>query len=438
MMHRRGGHKRRLYGVMAVGGIGVLLSVTLMGRSVFAGPKPEVHRQARQPGQSAQAGQQQPQTSSGGTCLRAGWNVTPSQNPGILNTFKAVSAVSATDAWAVGNYNPPTSGQEPVAEHFDGHQWTTTVPPASATGADLEGVGARASNDVWAVGSQFGGTLVERWDGSQWTIVASPNHGTDPSFLNDVTATSATDAWAVGLYSFNDNSTNGPLIEHWNGTAWTQITGADTGLQDVTLYAVSANSSTNVWVLGNGADTHGVYQLFVENWNGSTWTSTVLPEISNQPVSADRLTIAPDGTVWVAGTVSDQSAGHYVPVAMRRDTSSGAWTAVSGADVGSLGSGFGAIGISPTGEMWAVGWYALSTGFAQEHVLIERWNGSAFVQWPYGDGTTSTQFGNLVSVAVVSRDVVLAVGSTGATNANALTFAEEYLRTVPRVNCPAG
>lgn len=447
MMRRMGGSnsQRWLYGVLVVGGIGVLLSVTLMGRSAFAGagPKPEIHRQARHPGQSAPSapsGQSaQQQTATGGTCPRAGWNVTPSQNPGTLNTFKAVSAVSATDAWAVGNDNPapPGSGQEPLAEHFDGHQWTTTTVPldASATSAELEGVAARASNDVWAVGSQFGATLVERWDGSQWKVVASPNHGSDPSFLLDVTATSATDAWAVGAHSFNGNNTNGPLITHWDGTAWTEVTGADTGLPDVELDVIRAASSTNVWVLGHGTDTQSMDQTVVEHWDGQSWTSALLPYVGNNALTPGGLAIAPDGTVWVAGNVTDQTAGHAVPVAMRRENGSGVWTPIPSADVGSLGSGFEDIGISPTGEMWTVGWYALSTGYAPDHVLIERWNGSAFVQWPDGDGTTATQYGNLVSIAVVSRDAALAVGTIGTSNALGQTFAEEYLRTVPLITC---
>ena len=61
---------------------------------------------------------------------------------------------------------------------------------------------AVAPDNVWAVGYYAGdqsapkSTLIEHWDGTQWTIVPSPNPG-NSNILNDVTFLSAADGWAV-------------------------------------------------------------------------------------------------------------------------------------------------------------------------------------------------------------------------------------------------
>ncbi len=72
-------------------------------------------------------------------------------------------------------------------------------------------------NDIWAVGfsgsSTLPQTLVEHWNGSQWSIVPSPNVGTNLNSLNGVTVVSANNVWAVGVY-FNAANLQKTLIEH--------------------------------------------------------------------------------------------------------------------------------------------------------------------------------------------------------------------------------
>ena len=64
-----------------------------------------------------------------------------------------------------------------------------------------------SASDCWAVGYYYDGTtsiyqtLIERWDGTSWAIVTSPNtSATQNNYLNGVTCTSASDCWAVGYY----------------------------------------------------------------------------------------------------------------------------------------------------------------------------------------------------------------------------------------------
>ena len=67
--------------------------------------------------------------------------------------FNAVSALSATDVWAVGDFSNAGSGSFPLIEHWDGHSWSVknfSVP--GSDGSELTGVRAISARDVWAVG----------------------------------------------------------------------------------------------------------------------------------------------------------------------------------------------------------------------------------------------------------------------------------------------
>jgi hypothetical protein len=95
----------------------------------------------------------------------------------------------------------------------------SVVPNATpnSTYADLFDVTALSANDAWAVGEYFGSsayqTLTERWDGTQWNFVPSPNVSSDYSFLYAIAAVSTNDAWAVGTYIDDVTYQYYPLIE---------------------------------------------------------------------------------------------------------------------------------------------------------------------------------------------------------------------------------
>ena len=56
--------------------------------------------------------------------------------------------------------------------------------------------------------------LIEKWDGSSWTIFPSPNTNTaQANVLESVACTSSYDCWAVGYY--NNGTTNQTLVEHY-------------------------------------------------------------------------------------------------------------------------------------------------------------------------------------------------------------------------------
>src|SRR4029453_16569665 len=116
-----------------------------------------------------------------------GFAVVASPNAsGHDNVLYDVSVLSSTDAWAVGEYLVDGGGAlRTLIQHFDGANWTIVPSPNRLSGTDhnqtnsLRGVAAIAPNDVWAVGYTVSDdtpyqTLTMHWNGAAWSIVDSP------------------------------------------------------------------------------------------------------------------------------------------------------------------------------------------------------------------------------------------------------------------------
>jgi hypothetical protein len=237
------------------------------------------------------------------------WSIIPSPNPIEYSGFSSVAAVSATDIWAVGsgiNYDSASLGL--LIEHWDGSQWSV-VPSPTSTGS-LNSVTAISTNNVWAVGMTGNGpsaSLIEHWDGSQWSIVQHPAPSDDRVEFYGVSASSATDIWAIGLYSNHSIHSGNGLFEHWNGKKWSIVPGAPTSEQ-FTLSAVAAISPTDAWAVGNifnaGTTTS------TEHWDGTTWSLVPGPPIVDTFGSSFNAIASVPGSnsVWAVG-----DAGYTTP-----------------------------------------------------------------------------------------------------------------------------
>lgn len=202
-------------------------------------------------------------------------------------TLNAVTALSSSNVWAVGNAEYADFSHNTLVEHWNGSTWTL-VPAAAATGSTLRGLAAVGPSDIWAVGS--GGasgsaslaTLVEHWNGTAWSVVPSPNVNS-LNFLRGVAAGGATNVWAVGDSIKNPSdgvSVSRSLIEHWNGTAWTVVPSPNVGQGSNSLAAVAVRSADDVWAVGFFDDITGsipTRKTLIEHWNGSAWSVVSSP-----------------------------------------------------------------------------------------------------------------------------------------------------------------
>src|SRR2546428_6024358 len=131
-----------------------------------------------------------------------GWAIVTSPNANVAQMFNGVACASASDCWAVGNrYNSEVLRDVTLIEHWNGTSWTIVTSPNATTPDNfiednfLNGVACASASECWAVGDHsYPGEqpLIERWDGTSWTVVTLPNIGTN-AFLKSVTCTSTTD-----------------------------------------------------------------------------------------------------------------------------------------------------------------------------------------------------------------------------------------------------
>src|SRR5258706_11277640 len=133
-----------------------------------------------------------------------GWSVVPSPNGSSSSGLSAVAAVSANDIWAVGSSGSQMGSGQTVIENWDGTQWSLVQSPSTGSLYNtLTGVAVVSASDVWAVGWQANGgpsqTLIEHWDGTQWSVVTSPNPSSVGNELFGVAAVSRPNGQAFGV-----------------------------------------------------------------------------------------------------------------------------------------------------------------------------------------------------------------------------------------------
>ena len=302
------------------------------------------------------------------------WSIVPAPHPNGSSGLSAVAAVSATDAWAVGSAGNQISGAQTLIEHWNGSSWQiVTSPSPGSIYNTLYGVTAISASDVWSVGYDVSApgvtqTLTEHWNGSQWSVVNSPSPASMNNELFSVSAVSASDMWAVGFITtpIDQTPTDETLIEHWNGSQWSVVKSPDPGSNDH-LNAVTAISAGDAWAVGN-ANTFA--QTLIEHWNGSRWSVAKSTSAGSSSDLRDVAAVSASD-VWSVGYAL---VGSSIQTFTEHWNGTN-WQAVRSSNTGSSPTFSGVAAVS-TGDVWAVGSYLNSNNVFQ--ALTEQWDGSAW------------------------------------------------------------
>jgi hypothetical protein len=280
--------------------------------------------------------------------------------------LNAVTCPTTTNCIAVGNYSTK-SWSRTLIEQWNGTTWAIIASPnpPGQTLATLSGVACVSSTSCLAVGNystkSWSRTLVERWNGTTWSIVTSPNpHGLTYAALDGVACPSATSCIAVGNYS--TKSWSRTLIEQWNGTTWAIAASPNPpGLNFAIVGSISCPAATTCHAVGLYM-TSGRTRTLVEQWNGSRWSIVASPN----PVP---------GVLEFAG--------------------------------------LGAVACTGNADCYAVGFAVTTTG-AGSRELIEHWNGSS---WSIDPGPTPS--------GTIDFPALLGVACTSSANCHAVGFSAQ-------------
>ena len=261
---------------------------------------------------------------------------------------------------------------------------------------------------------------------TSWHVVPAAHPTADLERLAGVASVSATDAWAVGtaiepLAEGPEGSGVAPVVEHWDGGAWTAATvPRPAGPVGSSLTDVAALSSSRVWAVGSTIwDTeHGtVLRPLVASWDGRRWTPVVVPglgPLSNGELRGVVAVIEDD--VWAVGTFLPDLAANEAAQPLTVHWDGVRWTAVTADPAVAAtypSARFDAVHAAGD-EVWAVG-SATRDGTVFES-LVQRWDGQAWthVPSPSSKAAARRSFGTtLRGVAVRGADDVVVVGTAG-------------------------
>ena len=321
-------------------------------------------------------------------------------------------AVSSDDVWTFG-YTEQADGTDPaLAEHFDGHTWTTVdLPsPSGAIATYPFAATAFAADDIWVVGhsedsNDVWSTVTEHWDGTSWSIVPSHNPaGAADTYLYAVSGSSSDDVWAVGT-GLTASGNNTTFAEHWDGASWSVVTTPAPSATFSELNGVVAISSDDVWAAGSYQSSDGLPSL-LEHWNGTKWKVVASPNPPGyQLTQFGPLVAFGADDIWSIGYEAD-STGAIVPMASHYNGKR--WRIRFMQDPSdSLGALLLGASASGPDDIWADGLYLNSSGVGVP--LIEHFTGKMWkiTKAPAPPGATNSQ---LTGISSPSATKAWAVG----------------------------
>jgi putative hemolysin len=356
----------------------------------------------------------------------AGWTIvtTPNVGSGEGNVMDAVSCPKAQSAFcmAVGGYYTGTS---PVIKQTEIQQWNGTawkiVKSPNATGTNalsdyLGGVSCPTTKFCMAAGyyTQSAGlpdqTLIEKWNGTSWKIVSTPDVSGVSNDLTSVSCPSAKFCIAAG-YTISSSFLEQTVIEEWNGTSWSIVNSPDTSSsQDNFLWGVSCPSASFCMADGYYDDTSGNQLTLIEELTGGSWKITPSPNGSPAPSTALN-------SLWSVSCVTSKfcmAAGDYwnssnVQQNLIEKWAGSSWKIVPSPDTSStLDNGLYA-GVSCTSTAFCMDTTQASITSGYTQTLALEWAAGSWKIVPSQD-TSTTQNNRLQAASCPTTSFCLSVG----------------------------
>jgi hypothetical protein len=339
------------------------------------------------------------------------WAIENAPDPGGFDPALAgVACPSSTACVAVGQVGSG-AGEAPLVEHWNGASWSVdSVPtPAGASDAALSGVSCSSPSACTAVGSFDNGDhvprpLVERWGGTAWSIETAPiAPGTSSGGLTAVSCPTSGVCFAVGSAGTPGNKL--ALLERWNGSHWSIQSTPEPHADPAGVSCTAPAACTAVGSRGSPATP------FALRWDGASWSIQRLPADSGVSGFVG-VSCGSKSTCMAAGSDADPSSAPSFSIE-RWDGSH--WTLNSAAKPeGAVSSELSGASCPSSTSCTAVGDGESSTENDVHEILIERWDpsGWSIEQTPVPAGETSAV---LSGVSCSAAQACVAVGQYNST-----------------------
>ncbi len=199
------------------------------------------------------------------------WSITPSPDD-ATNALYAVTCISTSNCEAVGSRVSNNQGLA-LVENWNGSSWRVVRSPSTDENDVLTGVSCVSPASCMTVGwysvhDEYFGTLVEHWDGRSWSIVSNirAKSYTEEMALSGVSCSDSTSCMAVGDHT-DSSEEEKILIERWNGTSWSIVPSSQSGVI-AGLSSASCSSSRKCIAVGS----YYAGGTLIESWNGTSWS----------------------------------------------------------------------------------------------------------------------------------------------------------------------
>jgi len=349
------------------------------------------------------------------------WQIVPTPNDGDGdNDLRGVTALSATDAWAVGSrWDDVADHVIPLTAHWDGAEWRLVPTPAVGEAGGLMAVHGSESDRVWAAGffstsdGQVAKALLQRWTGTAWDAVDVPAPAPGPDVtevLLDVLALPAGDGWAVGRWALVTDGIYSPLILRRNGQEWTVVEGPSFETWSE-LMAVSATGPDDVWFVGDTEveveeENALVERGLIMHWDGHGFTTYEAPFNRRHPLNPfglEDVVAISETDAWAVGSIQ-RASGRMTTLTLHWDGVK--WSRVTAPQPSDTEQALASVTALSSDHVWTVGSFEHDRS-GEFRTLVLRWNGE---RWRVMSSANRRTGGDLYEVTAV-EDWRFAVGA---------------------------
>jgi hypothetical protein len=192
----------------------------------------------------------------------------------------------------------------PYAARYDGARWTRASLPGVITA-----VSALSASDIWAVGflkTHPRTFVVMHWTGHRWQVVTIPTAGERSSrtyFLSDPVAVSSSDVWLTRSVRVRHRAKpDAQFLLNWNGASWTRV---GFGLPTAESGYMTQDGHGGLWLADIASRSSGAW-FFDHLHSDGTWTRQPVPAMTGGIGD-----VVIEGMAYIPGTRSVWATAAY-------------------------------------------------------------------------------------------------------------------------------
>jgi len=208
---------------------------------------------------------------------------------------------------------------EILVASWNGTTWSVDAVPNENATDGLASVDCTSTTSCVAIGGFYDGStgisksLVESWNGTDWSAIYGPNPGPQSSGYTSVNCNSLADCIGVGdIFNPSAGVQEQTLAATWNGAALSVVPSPDPSTTFDELDGLSCVGSNDCVAVGY-SKSPSVDQTLIESWDGTTWSVVPGPGTGVEITT----TSLPDGTTGIAYAATLTATGGNPPYSWR-------------------------------------------------------------------------------------------------------------------------